>query len=243
MGFRLKNKVALITGGSRGIGATTAELFAEEGAKVVITSRNSDELEKVAQGIREKHGETSVLAVAGDVGEENFIRELFQISFSKWGPLQILVNNAATLEACEFIHLKTETWDEIIRINLRGSFLCSREAFKQMKQSAQGGCIVNMSSLGGIKGTEKFPGLSAYVVSKHGIVGLTEALAVEGKEFGIRINAVAPGAVNTAMLKKAAPFLKTKTTPLDVAKVILFLCDEAESASINGSVIEIHSNE
>lgn len=239
----LENKIAIITGSGRGIGATTAQLFARQGAKVILTSRNPNELQEVANKIEQEMGPGRTLLFAGDISDEIFVTNMFSEIEKRWAPIQILVNNAATVEVADFINLKTETWDDILRINLRGPFLCSREAFRQMEKSKQGGCIVNLSSLGGIKGTEKFPGLSAYVVSKHGVVGLTESLAVEGKKYNIRVNCVAPGAVDTALLKKAAPFLKTKTTTEDIAKVILFLCDESQSRAVTGSVVEIHSNE
>jgi NAD(P)-dependent dehydrogenase (short-subunit alcohol dehydrogenase family) len=241
--MRLKNKVTLITGGGRGIGAATAMLFASEGAKVAIASRTEKELFDVAGQIKTKYGSNVVLAHPADVSDEPSVRDLFSKILERFGPVEILVNNAATLEVGDFIDLKAETWDEIMKVNLKGAFLCSREAFHQMRDSGRGGVIVNLSSLGGIQGTPKFKGLSAYTVSKYGIVGLTECLAVEGKPFGIRVNGVAPGAVETAMLKKAAPFLKTRTTPEDVARTILFLCDEKESRSLTGTVIEIHSNE
>jgi NAD(P)-dependent dehydrogenase (short-subunit alcohol dehydrogenase family) len=241
--MRLKNKVALITGGGRGIGAATALLFASEGAKVAIASRTEKEIFDVAGQIKIKYGPDVVLAHPADVSDESSVRDLFSKVLERFGPMDILVNNAATLEVKDFVDLTTEMWDEMMAVNLRGAFLCSREAFRQMKDSGRGGVIVNLSSLGGIQSTPKFKGLSAYTVSKYGIVGLTECLAVEGKPFGIRVNCVAPGAVDTDMLKKAAPFLKTRTTPEDVARTILFLCDEKESRSLNGTVIEIHSNE
>ena len=99
-----------------------------------------------------------------------------------------------------------------------------------------------MSSLGGVHGTEKFPGFAAYTVSKFGVIGLTETLAVEGRPHDIRVNCVAPGAVETAMKKEAAPFLRTRTTPEDVARVIRFLCDDEESGALTGAIVEIHSN-
>src|ERR1700737_4357958 len=109
-----------------------------------------------------------------------------------------LVNNAAVLELASIVDMKVETWDEIIRVDLRGAFLCSQAAFRRM---APGGTIVNVSSLSGVFGAEKFPGMAAYVAAKSGLAGLTEALAVEGRPLGIRVNTVSPGSVRTPMLE------------------------------------------
>nr|WP_246159124.1 SDR family oxidoreductase [Reyranella soli] len=103
--------------------------------------------------------------------------------------------------------------------------------------------IVNISSLGGVRRTEKFPGLAAYVASKFAVVGLTEAFAVESIKLGVRTNAIAPGAVNTEMLRQVAPHLRTSTEPEDIAKTVVMLCDDDLSRRINGSLVEIYSNE
>lgn len=239
----LKGKVALITGAGRGIGEACARLFAEQGASVILASRSEAELYRVAESIQAEFGEERALAVPTDVGEEESILNLFRRALETFGPIDILVNNAATIEVIDFIDLETSLWDQLMAVNLRGAFICSREAFRQMAKSGRGGSIIQLSSLSGIRGTEKFPGFSAYTVSKHGIVGLTESLAVEGKALNIRVNCIAPGAVETAMLKKAAPFLKTSTMPMDIAKIALFLADENQASSLNGAVIEVHSNE
>ena len=125
-------------------------------------------------------------------------------------------------------------------VNLRGAMLCARQAFRLMQD--RGGSIVNVSSLGGVQNTEKFPGYAAYTVSKFALTGLTEALAAEGQDRNIRVNGVAPGAVDTVMLRNAAPHLRTRTTPADVAKVIAFLCDPTESGCMTGATLTINSN-
>src|SRR5205085_7895921 len=142
----------------------------------------------------------------------------------------------------DFADLTTEAWDRVQAVNVRGAFLASREAFRRFRALGHGGAIVNVSSLGGVHGTEKFPGFTAYTVSKFAVIGLTETLAVEGRPHDIRVNCVAPGAVETAMKKEAAPFLRTRTTPEDVASVIRFLCDDEESGALTGAIVEIHSN-
>ena len=237
-----EKKVAIITGGGRGIGAATAKLLASRGAKVVVTSRTQDEIEEVARALNAQYGEGTALAVRTDVSDESAVQNLFRQAEIAYGHVDILVNNAGAIVVQDFIDFDSKAWDQVMNVNVRGSFLCAREFFRSIKNSGGRGCIVNLSSLGGIKGTEKFKGMSAYVVAKHAVVGLTESLAVEGRALGIRVNCVAPGAVDTLMLKQAAPFLKTKTTPDDVARTIAFLCDETQATALNGAIIEIHSN-
>jgi NAD(P)-dependent dehydrogenase (short-subunit alcohol dehydrogenase family) len=128
----------------------------------------------------------------------------------------------------------------VLGVNLRGTFLCCREAFRIMTEQQQG-VIVNFSSLSGVKGVEKFPGLSAYNVSKAGVAGLTEILAVEGKPYNIRVCAVSPGAIDTEMLRQAAPHLKAGMTPQDMAEILLFLTDDS-GRMFSGSNIELFSN-
>ena len=127
-----------------------------------------------------------------------------------------------------------------MNVNLRGTFLCCREAF-QLMAAQRGGVIINLSSLSGVKGVEKFPGLSAYNVSKSGVAGLTEILAVEGKPYNIRVCAVSPGAVDTEMLRQAAPHLKAGMTPDDLAEILLFLADDS-GRMLSGSNVELFTN-
>jgi NAD(P)-dependent dehydrogenase (short-subunit alcohol dehydrogenase family) len=239
----LEKKVAIVTGASRGIGASTARLFAQEGAKVVLASRGAAELKTIEEQINGQVGQDRTLAVPTDVSDESQVKHLFETARNNFGPLDILVNNAAVVEVRDFVKMDSETWEKVISINVRGPFLCCREAFRQMIASGKGGAIVNMASLAGVRGPEKFKGLSAYVVSKYGVLGLSEILAVEGRPYGIRVNSIAPGAVETSMLTKAAPFLKTKTGPDDIAKTILSLADDGQSGHISGANIEIFSNE
>jgi len=239
----LENKVAVVTGAGRGIGAATARLFAQEGARVVLASRSEAQLRAVAEEINHRVGHDRALTVPTDVSDEIQVKHLFETAKANLGPLDILVNNAAVVEVRDFAKMDLETWEKVIGINLRGTFLCCREAFCQMIAYGKGGVIVNMTSLAGVRGPEKFKGLSAYVVSKYGVLGLSDILAVEGKPYGIRVNSIAPGAVDTLMLKQAAPFLKTKTGPDDISRAILFLADERQSGHISGANIEIFSNE
>jgi NAD(P)-dependent dehydrogenase (short-subunit alcohol dehydrogenase family) len=237
----LENKIAIVTGAGRGIGAATARLFAREGAKVVLASRSEKELYGVAGEIEQAGG--TCLAVPTDISEENQVQALFNRTRDTYGPVDILVNNAAAYEKKAFAEMDLATWESVMNVNIRGTFLCSREAFRQMIAAGKKGVLVNLTSLSGVRGPEKFPGSSAYVVSKYGVLGLSEILAVEGRPHGIRVNSIAPGAVDTVMLQKAAPFLKTTTTPDDIARTILFLADNAQSGHITGANLEIFSNE
>lgn len=238
----LTGKTIIITGGSRGIGAACARLFASEDGKVVIAARDKNALFAVAQDIAQEYGEDHILAIRTDVSKESEVKRLFKATEETFGLVDILINNASAVKVKNFIDYDLKTWNYVLGININGSFLCAKEAFHHMKKSGRGGIIINMSSLAGVQRTEKYKGGSAYIVSKFGIVGLTEILAAEGKEYGIRVNCIAPGAVDTEMRRQITPFLKTNTKPEDIARIILFLCDSKQASVINGSVLEIYSN-
>lgn len=234
----LQHQIALITGSGRGIGAATAEILARKGAHVIVASRTESELSATVTRL---HADgLSASARVLDVADGAAVKATFKWIETEWGRLDILVNNAAILISSAFADLVMADWDRLMAVNLRGAVLCARQAFRLMQR--RGGSIVNVSSLGGVQNTEKFPGYTAYTVSKFALTGLTEALAAEGKDRNIRVNGVAPGAVDTAMLRDAAPHLRTRTTPADVAKVIAFLCDPTESGCMTGATLTIDSN-
>ncbi len=234
----INGKVAIITGAGRGVGRATARLFARQGARVVLFSRTASHLQETRQAIRDQGGE--VLAMAGDVAREEDVEAVFQQAKTAYGNVDILVNCAGVVAARPFVEMDASTWDRIINVNLRGTFLCCREAFRIMTTQHQG-VIVNLSSLSGVKGVEKFPGLSAYNVSKAGVAGLTEILAVEGKPYNIRVCAVSPGAIDTEMLRQAAPHLKATMTPEDLAEILLFMVDDS-GRMLSGTNIELFTN-
>ncbi len=236
----LQNQVALITGGGRGIGAATAEALARKGAHVIVASRTKMELTATVAHLHATGLSASALVL--DVADEAAVEAAFTAAAAEFERLDILVNNAAILLSGPFAEMMTSDWDQVMAVNLRGAMLCARQAFQLMREQQSGGAIVNVSSLGGVPGTEKFPGYAAYTVSKFALTGLTEALAAEGKGCGIRVNGVAPGAVDTAMLRQAAPYLRTRTGPTDVAKIISFLCDPTESGCMTGATLVINSN-
>lgn len=234
----IQKNVAIITGAGRGIGRATALRFARAGAHVVLFGRTEATLDEVLTQMRAEGNDG--LAIQGDVTNEDEVHELFQRTQQVYGQVDILVNCAGVVALRPFAEMDTQIWDEVLNTNLRGTFLCCLSAFKAMARQ-QGGVIVNISSLSGVKNVEKFPGLSAYNVSKAGVASLSEILAVEGKPFNIRVAAVSPGAVDTEMLRQAAPHLKAGMTPADMAEILLFLADES-GRLLSGTNLEIFSN-
>jgi 3-oxoacyl-[acyl-carrier protein] reductase len=229
--------MAVVTGASRGIGAATAEALAAAGARVVLAARDADRLEAVAEGIREAGGDA--LAVQTDVAVPGEVETLFAAA-EHAGPVSALVCAAAVLTPAPFEETTDALWRHALDVNLTGSFLCCRAAFTAMR-AAGGGRIVNIASLSGVYATEKFSGLAAYNVSKFGVVGLTEAIAVEGKPHGITAICLSPGAVDTEMLRRANPDLRPGLTPADVGPLIVTLLDSPLTAA-SGANIPLFSN-
>ncbi len=200
--------VAVVTGGSGGLGQAVSAELQRRGFEVVSWSRS--------------HGV--------DVGDE----EQVERAGARLERLDALVNNAAVLIPQPFAELRAEAWDETLRTSLRGAFLCSRLAFRRMR----GGAIVMVSSLSGWWGAEKFPNMAAYVAAKSGLAGLTEALAVEGRPLGIRVNAVSPGSIRTPMLRLAGAPAEPALDPQQVARIIGWLASP-ESAPLSGANLRI----
>jgi NAD(P)-dependent dehydrogenase (short-subunit alcohol dehydrogenase family) len=233
----LTGRLALVTGASRGIGAATAEAIAAAGAHVVLAARDGDALGSVADRIRAVGGEAS--AVPTDVSRVGDVERLFD-AVAAAGPLAALVCAAGVLAPAPFADTTPELWQRTLAVNLTGSFLCCRSAFAAMRAAGEGR-IVNIASLSGVYATEKFPGLAAYNVSKYGVIGLTEAIAVEGREVGISAICLSPGAVDTEMLARANPDLRPGLTPADVAELIVALLDSPLAAA-SGANIPLFSN-
>jgi NAD(P)-dependent dehydrogenase (short-subunit alcohol dehydrogenase family) len=233
----LQGRVAIVTGAGRGIGRATAETMARAGAHVVLAARTPSQLEDAGEAIR-KAGGSATVAVT-DVGDRRDVDRLFALAESIGAPTA-LVCAAAVLHKVPIDATTPQMWEETLRINLTGTFLCCRAAFDPMRR-AGGGRIVNLASLSGIYATEKFPGLAAYNVSKYGVVGLTEAIAVEGRPHGITAICISPGAVDTEMLRRANPQLKPGLTPARVAQLIVSLLDGPIDPA-SGANIPLFSN-
>jgi NAD(P)-dependent dehydrogenase (short-subunit alcohol dehydrogenase family) len=233
----LAGRLALVTGASRGIGAATAEAVAAAGAHVVLAARDREALDRVAARIQDAGGRAT--PVPTDVSHETEVEGLFAEA-TRAGQLSALVCAAAVLTSAPFTETTARMWNDTLGVNLTGTFLCCRAAFAAMGAAGQGR-IVNIASLSGVYATEKFPGLAAYNVSKYGVIGLTEAIAVEGKQRGISAICLSPGAVDTDMLRRANPALRPGLSPADVAQLIVALLD-SPLAPASGANIPLFSN-
>jgi len=184
---KLDGKVTLITGASRGIGQGIAQGFAAEGAALILTARDAKRLTRTAESLAREGAE--VLAIPADVTDETQVRQLFRQALDRFGRLDILVNNAGVFDGGPLEELTVETWDKVMAVNLRGPFLCTREAFRIMKGQG-GGRIIN---LGSTSAKRVRPHSAPYSTSKHGLWGLTQVTALEGRQYGIACSCLHPG--------------------------------------------------
>jgi len=196
--MQLKNKVALVTGSSSGIGKGIAIGFAKEGAKIIINHyRNEKEAKKVVKTIKEIG--SSAIAIDADVSIKEEVNNLVNTGWEKFGKIDILVNNAGIVHTTPFLEIKEEEWDRIINVNLKGAFLCGQIVAQRMVKNGIKGKIINISSVNGFQ-VEK--NLAAYDSSKGGLIALTKTMGVELGEYGINVNAIAPGVVSGTNFNK-----------------------------------------
>ncbi len=191
--MRLKDRVAIVTGGGTGIGKAISLALADEGAAVVIAARNLSRLEQAAKDIASRGGEAK--AIQADISEHEQVEQMVTETIREFGHIDILVNNAArgTFNNADVADMNLTEWHDSLAINLTGTMFCCREALKYMIPRKSGN-IVNISSVAGISGVPKE---SPYAASKWGVIGLTETLAIEVGRFGIRVNCISPGATRT----------------------------------------------
>jgi len=213
----LAGKLAVVTGTSRGIGRAIAALLSAAGARVVGCAR------RPSDGI-----------LACDVGRADQVARFAEQVLREFGTPDLLVNNAGVVARARLDETSIESWDAVVDSNLKGTFLVTR-AFLPAMRVRRGGRIVNLASISGRQGTA---GLSAYCAAKHGVVGLTRALAEEVRADGILVNAVCPGSVDTDMLRTGMPGAKPSMSPEDVANVVIYLAAYAPSA-LTGSCVDV----
>lgn len=244
--FELTGKKALVTGGSRGIGQGIALALAKQGADVAINFHaKAQEAEVVVASIKALGHDS--FTVQADVSDLESIKKMFGEIKNKWGKLDILVNNAGILQAKPFEEISGEDWEKMINTNLRGQYFCTQEAVKLM---SQGGRIVNIASISSGGVGIAYPQISHYTTSKGGVVGMTEALALELGPKGINVNAIAPGGIETDMTKDMLTDEKIKQAmlaqipkrrmgkPEDIGAAAAFLVSD-EADYITGTVLYV----
>lgn len=246
--FNLSNKVAIVTGARQGMGKAYAFTLAEAGAKVVISDLSLADCQKVAEEIEKKYS-VKTLAIKCDVSQKEEVENLVKETINQFKKIDILVNNAGICQNKPFLELTEEDWEKTININLKGEFLMAQEVAKEMiKQKS--GSIINIASIAMGQEGIGFLNLVHYCASKGGVVGMTEAMALELAPYNIRVNAVAPGIIETPMIN----FLKTDSQslensldriplrrlgkPEEVSNLVLFLASD-ESSYITGSTLVI----
>lgn len=245
--FDLKNKVAIVTGARRGMGKSHALILAKAGAKVVVSDISQEECQGVLEEIKKAGGEA--LAVKCDVTNKKEIEEMVKKTVEKFGKVDILVNNAGICEFKPFLEMTEQEWDKTLSINLKGYFLCAQACVKEMVKQ-KSGAIVNIASvvMGGFG--MGMAGLAHYSASKGGIAALTKTLALEFAPFNIRVNAVAPGGIDTPMAAATKSDPKTlegfnMTIPMhrmgkaeEVSSAVLFLASD-EASYITGITLPV----
>ena len=242
--MRLQNKVAIITGGSRGIGYATAEAFLKEGATVILTASSEANAQKAASKLKEAYPNAAVAGISPDLNSLDSVREAFQSVVDTYGSLDILVNNAGVSESTPFLSYTEETFDKVMDLNVKGLFNATRAAAAHMEEKGQG-VILNTSSMVSISGQ---PSGVAYPASKFAVNGMTVSLARELGPKGIRVNAVAPGITETDMMK-AVPKevidpmiaripLRRLGQPVDIANAFVFLASD-EASYITGVILSV----
>ena len=251
----LEGRHALVTGAARGIGAEIARALAAEGARLSLLGRRRDALQQLADALPG----TGHAVVVADVADAESVTAAFAQARAALGPIAILVNNAGQAESAPFHKTSLALWQRMLGVNLTGSFLCAQAALPDMLQAGWGR-IVNIASTAGQKG---YPYVSAYVAAKHGVVGLTRALALEVASKGVTVNAVCPGYTDTDILRDSIANVVAKTgrseeealaefsagnpqrrvvQPAEVADAVRWLCGAA-AASINGQSISVSGGE
>jgi NAD(P)-dependent dehydrogenase (short-subunit alcohol dehydrogenase family) len=254
----LEGQHAVVTGASRGIGAAIASALAQRGARLTLMSRSVARLEHRAASLRAEFSATVMVAEC-DVTDDMSLRAAFTASVAAYGPVHVLINNAGAAESAPFAKMSRDTWDRMIAVNLTSTYACTALVLPAMLQ-AKRGRIVNVASTAGLRG---YKTMTAYCAAKHGVVGLTRALALETARHGITVNAVCPGYTDTDMtdasVENLASVFKTSPdearamlvrtiprgsliTPVEVATAVAWLC-APDSAAVTGIALPIAGGE
>ncbi|MBS0183948.1 MAG: SDR family oxidoreductase [Nitrospira sp.] len=231
---RLKDKVVIVTGSNSGIGKAIALRFGQEGAKVIVAARRLQLCEQTVSQIRMQGGEA--WPIQTDVADERQVERLIADTVAHYGRIDILVNNAGIGGGRRLADTSTEAFDQVMNVNLRGTFFCCRAGFRQMQQQGCG-VIINMSSVAGL---QAWAGTGTYSASKHGIMALTKSLADEGRAHHIKVSAICPGGVADELVDASPADIERseKIDPYDVAEAAVYLSTLGKYAVVHHIVID-----
>src|SRR3984957_11377770 len=255
----LAGRHAVVTGAGRGIGAAIAHALAADGARVTLIGRDAETLRAAAAALARAHPGGDAFTIAADVSDSASVGQAMSQARAQFGPIQILVNNAGQAASASFIKTDEALWDRMLAVNLTGTYLCTRAALPDMLEVSYGR-IVNIASTAGLRG---YPYVVAYTASKHGVVGLTRALALEVAASGVTVNAICPGYTETDLVRDAISTISSQTgrsaeearaalvrtnpqrrliQPQEIAQAALWLCGP-HTAGITGQCLTIAGGE
>jgi NAD(P)-dependent dehydrogenase (short-subunit alcohol dehydrogenase family) len=255
----LAGRHALVTGAGRGIGAAIAAALAAAGARVSLLGRDMQRLKATAAEISQAHPKSAAAAISADVSDSATVKEALKGARARFGPVHLLVNNAGQAESAPFLKTDEALWQRMLAVNLTGTYICCREVLPDMLQGSFGR-IINIASTAGLRG---YAYVTAYTASKHGVIGLTRALALEVVASGVTVNAICPGYTDTDIVKHAVDNISAQTgrsaedarallvrnnpqrrliAPQEIADAALWLCGPG-TGSITGQCLSIAGGE
>ena len=231
----LNGKVAIVTGSSGGIGKAIALRLGEEGIKIVVAARRLSLCNTVRDQILSQGGEA--VAIQTDISDQTQVDKLIDETIRHFNQLDILVNNAGIDGGAQISETSTETFDQVINTNLRGTFFCCRAGFQRMRNQGSGGIIINVSSVCGV---DAWSGTGSYSASKYGVMGITKALADEGRDYKIKASAICPGGVASSLVDRSVEEIEASgaISPYDVAETVIYLASLSSNTVVHQVIVD-----